>query len=819
MFIPSLLKVYTESERNIGIRHAIQYASSRFHAVHEENYLYQSLDTVSRLLVSFSDPGDKDWFAGHMSDFFSSLKTSPQPTLDIAGIFDINKPEEKELLIASTATDDRPLTTAAENARGEQIKKILVTGQFEDKLLRSDDLLKLCLTVIAYNPTVTRAYNFLALLRRIVPYFYEASKSSRDVLREGIGALGQALFPKAARQKVPESTQTRQASQTLTEDIPGDVKNIFDDNLAPCDEIAMRREYLELVVAYVQAAQDLRPSTLKLAVDLLTALLKDSARQKPELESNILKNLTGSTLSQPTVNQKYAIFLLRELAPIIRVFALKADCSGAIDSITKLVKRPDIGGNINFVEFVTHEILSPLLEACEDAASENLLFKLPIRSSVVSLLVQIASLEHSNIAGILEKRSASPGFLAGIVLPFCMMVQTTVQTETESQFKNQARALRHGVTFVRIAAYVMEACQIKSDSGAGGLSGIQGVTRKKSQNKRSGLAARIALATNVTSLQIIKVLVLRAAADISIGLKGIWTRIAHFLKDLLADGNAKFALQKSNSPLPSPYLSPLRDSNPASPLFRRSSSAEPLSVLQTKRPRVVDYLTWSILEFLCRSPSPLNLQMRLWMQEKIHDLDGQLRHLDLPGKSFPRQRHSRMSSIFVRPRGSSTSPDVFHASSSQLSDVPNDLSLAASTSSDRAGLHIHFTPTNSSPASQRQSIHPDISSMPPSNQSILNNKSRDTLGSPKLLAIVLERIRFAQIYMGYDQLLPIEGKMDDADWAKHKSWTMSSALLDMAEEMKLLMNEFPECFFDVVERDSMDVTDGEDDTFPKAEPY
>lgn len=720
------------------------------------------------------------------------------------------------MLIASTVVDDLPLTTITPGpASGEQIKKILLTGQFENKLLRSDDLVKLCLTVIAYNPTVTRAYNFLALLRRMVPYFYEESKSSRDVLREGIGALGQALFPKASRQKIPESFQTRQVNQTLPDDIPNDVKNIFEDNLTPCDEVAMRREYLELVVAHVRVAQDLRPNTMKLVLDLLAALLKESARLEAGFESTLLKDLAHNSFAQSTVNQKFAFSLLRELAPIIRIFALTTDCSGVIDSITTLLKRPEFGRSNDFVEFITREITSPLLEISEDAASENLLFALPMRSSIVSLLVQTASLESSDVASILEERRPSPGFLSGIVLPFCMMVKTTVEIETESQFKNQARALKHGATFVRIIAYVIEACQIKPDPDAGKTSSTQSIIRKNSQrSKHPGLAIRVAWATKIISVQIIKVLVLRATADISIGLKGIWGRMSYFLKDLLSDGNAKFALYKSSSPLHSPYLSPQVSSSPGGPFSRQSVSMERPSIPRTKRPRVVDYLTWSFLEFLCRSPSPLNLQMRLWMQEKIHDLDNHLKVLDMPGMLYP--RHSRrVSSIFVRPRGFSTSPDALRPSSSRISDVPNDLNLLASIPSDR-GLRIHFTQTTPGSSPQRHLGSPGMT--PPvrddksaelsgslfSHRTLSNN---DTLKSPKLVAIVFDRIRFVQVYMGYDRLLPVEGQTDDADGIKFKPWTISSALLTMAEEMKLLMNEFPECFFENLGGEFVDVED------------
>ena len=51
LFMPSLIKLYVESPSHPGIRTAIEYATSRFYALHRESFLFQSIDTIDQIAL------------------------------------------------------------------------------------------------------------------------------------------------------------------------------------------------------------------------------------------------------------------------------------------------------------------------------------------------------------------------------------------------------------------------------------------------------------------------------------------------------------------------------------------------------------------------------------------------------------------------------------------------------------------------------------------------------------------------------------------------------------------------------------------------
>ncbi|KAF8583270.1 hypothetical protein K439DRAFT_1349020 [Ramaria rubella] len=821
LFMPSILKVYAEAECHAGIRHAIQYASSRFYAIHEEAYLFQSLDLASNILVRLDHSTDQDWFAGRIWSFFSYLKASPLQALpDAAGIRDINRMEERDALIAHTVTGDISQTTS-ESSGGEQLNKILAMGQYENKILQLDDLVKLFLTVIAHDPTVKRSQNFLILFRRMAPDFYNGSKSARSVLRDGIGALGSALFVKTHRQKTAEANQARPSQYSNVEapsHDPDDAAGLFDDHSSPNDHLVMRREYLGLLGTFVRNGGDLRQSTVRRALDLVKGLLKEPARPEPEFESDFLQNLTGGYLSRLGITAKHALTLLQDVAPVIRAFALSMDCSAVLDSLTQLLKRPELASDASLVQFVVEEIVGPVLEACEDAASENLLMSLPMRRSVISLVSHAATLGGDSVAGVIEKQSPSPGFLAGIVLPLCLTLKTSSEIATENQRQGKDRVDKQGVLFIRLLAYAMDACRLKADDGGGRSSPLPALNRRDSErSKRSSVMMdRTPLAMMATVILIIKAIIVRAEDDLSNGLTSVWVRLARFLQQLLADGDASFALPSILSPDPSPLQSPnlsssFNDSH-GRPLSDRHNPPSPSASVSA--PRVVDYLTWSLLEFLCCAPSPLTLQMRLWMQEKVYTVDTQLKATEVQGPSFRRRSRRISSSVFARPRGSSMSPDALRGSRS-LSAMPSELNLSASTDfsaynrfpSSPAGSSLqpswggprilHLGPTKDPPMFHRT----ERSS---SQDGHLKNLARNAcIGQPSLIRSTRDRIRVVQTFMGYDRLLPMDG--GESSEVNPKTWSKISTLVMIAEEATLITEEFPEKFHESLGGEFVDI--------------
>src|SRR5688572_18870373 len=108
MFMPIIARVYTENPSHNGIRLAIEYAVNRFYALHKEAFLFQSLDAIGQVAML---PGvDTESFSDGVYGLFSSLrKPVNSSVLDVAGIRDANKSQEREALMLATA-EEKPQT-------------------------------------------------------------------------------------------------------------------------------------------------------------------------------------------------------------------------------------------------------------------------------------------------------------------------------------------------------------------------------------------------------------------------------------------------------------------------------------------------------------------------------------------------------------------------------------------------------------------------------------------------------------------------------------------------------------------------------------
>ena len=104
LFMPALVKVYVEAPSHPGIRTAIEYATSRFYALHKESFLFQSIDSIGQ--IAFLPDVDADWFSKGVYDLFYSLRRGNTAfTIDVAGIRNANKAQERQALIINTANE------------------------------------------------------------------------------------------------------------------------------------------------------------------------------------------------------------------------------------------------------------------------------------------------------------------------------------------------------------------------------------------------------------------------------------------------------------------------------------------------------------------------------------------------------------------------------------------------------------------------------------------------------------------------------------------------------------------------------------------
>jgi hypothetical protein len=90
--------------------------------------------------------------------------------------------------------------------------------------------------------------------------------------------------------------------------------------------------------------------------------------------------------------------------------------------------------------------------------------------------------------------------------------------------------------------------------------------------KSSPLRERLAIMA--VSLQIMKVIVLRAKGEIGPGIPGLWPRLGRFIRDVLVEGDLTFATWGAQSPIGSPSHS--RANSPAPESYNRLSlSSDP----------------------------------------------------------------------------------------------------------------------------------------------------------------------------------------------------------------------------------------------------
>lgn len=795
LFMPALVKIYSESGSHPGIRPAIEYAINRFYALHKESFLYQSLGIIGQM---FMLPGlDENWFGKSVYDLFLSLKKGvTAATTDAAGIHNINKLQEREALLVSTA-DEKPQTFFASIRRTESQASgdrysVNLPEEYETERLRMDNFVRLFLTVIAHDPSILRAQHYLRLLRYIVPYLYNASDSTRSTLQDGITALCVILTKGFNRAKTADGALERSAEDSAFLPPVGLEGQVLENSKAPSDIQAMRIDFLFLVLSLGQAGGDISLTLARQTLNLLKVVLKDChANDPPEAISSFLSDFVRMLLirEQPQLAKAVVIFL-QDLSPILHAYMVALDFTGVFEVILRISSIPVYVADPTFAQVVVSEICTAGLAACELAASENQLMTLPYRPTLVQLIGEAIFLQGADVIEELEKRTPSHAFLAGVILPLTLTIATSAQLLTKGlQTQDRHRTALANAWF-RLLFYTMSACQRSRPQGE-----LRRSKSKENRNSDSDKFWRSQLPSFMIALQILKVIIIRGEADISSVVPGIWERIAGFCRMVLADGNAEFAL-RGESAFNSPAASPRSSGQFDFSYFK-------LSVGTFSRPRVTDYALWSMLEFVCAYKSPLRLQLRLLATEKVSGIDAELQRLGNRNNplSSPSSRRTSMS-VFSKVRRSVSgmpSPGSPRLLASP-SPTPHDPTLFLDAR--RPGYQI--TPV--SPQNGPRIVHlgpasPSVLLDAPSPGGINGGGMRTAIKTTRIKSLSLtkvtyRRVRGVQSFMGYDVLIPLPPTVleaqDDSDILR--AWTKNDAIQAILQETKELMEEFEESF-------------------------
>ncbi|KAG6812875.1 hypothetical protein H0H92_015803 [Tricholoma furcatifolium] len=789
LFMPAILKVYTEFHSHPGIRLAIEYAANRFYALHQESFVFQTLDILAHVVAL--PHIDAEPLVRNIYNLFFALRHSASTAVpDAAGIHNTNRLQEREALIMSTA-EEKPQTFLTLLRRNQSIGEnqhivLDLPEEYETSRLQMDNFVRLLLTVIAHDPSIIRAEHFLRLLRILAPHLYNASSSARAVLHGGIDALMTHLIKSSVKLKASEPTLNERGHSSSTEKLLE--TQLLEKSRSASNLMTMRLDYLALIISFVRTGGQLSIASMLRVTELIRTMLKEIPMDINHGISNFMANfIRAAFLRDSPPPLKVVLAFLQELAPLINNYSPVVDFSGAFEAISELVDIPTYSTDPAFSRAMISSVCIPALTSCETAATTDILLSLPSRSNIVALLTQCVLLRSADVIAEVTKRTPSYDYLAGIVFPLVLSLKTQVLLDRDGHPETWHRdAIRNA--WVRLLSFTMSACRPR-----------RRLERSRSQDKhRSNDLNRSSLPPFLIALQIIKVIVIRAEGEISC-IPGIWSRLSAFLIKLLADGSANFTMNTDDiSPLPSPTHSP-RSSVQLDPFQSSVSATFPAPRTQPLcHPRIIDYALWSFLELLCIHRSPLVLQMRLFTLEKLVALDSGLQQ-----HNNPRSRRAS-ASVFSKPRrrvsdlpsqGSPGSSPLLSASQSFPQTLPRVPSLTSLENGRQPGYNILSSP-HDIPGPKIVHLGP-ISTFGRSPSPGRSGKALDKIATTsQIKSIALsratyKRIRTVQSFMGYETLLPIPQSQEiEGDGIFATLRTTTEALESIRKETGELLAEF-----------------------------
>ncbi|KAF9653663.1 hypothetical protein BDM02DRAFT_3135161 [Thelephora ganbajun] len=799
LFMPAVFKSYSQSTKGSAIRLAIEYGINRFYLQHEEAFVFQTLDILS-LIIFRKECTDHCKVAEDAFSLLSTLRNAaPQNAPDPAGIHDTNKIHEYESLLVSKAeVEPHDFMEKMRSTKGEAIE-VPVTDEPVGRGFSDDDMARLFLTVIAHNPDIHRAQQFLTMFRYFAPHIWAVSKEARTVVTEGTEALGSILLSKVGKVKLPDSIQSRSEKELDLEnfDRPMDsgASRVSQPN-SPSDILAMRLEYLSLVEGLAQVGAHLRPAGFLRVWELVKVIFKEARVASVQIANFVAKWTEASLLRNAMISSpRFILTFLQELTPVLRTMIQITDLSPVLRTVARLAQDPLHSKDSAFMHAVT-SISSTALDAFSTIIENSDAVPQEMQTSILELLKACIGVAGEDALSQLERRNPSHEFLSGIVLPFVLSLKTSAQAMAENDPAHSMNRRTYPHVWVRVLAYAVSACKgnIKGPPASQGEKGTE-------DNREERLVLRMAV-----GLQIIKVVAIRAGDDVTSILPDVWSRTGIFLREALKGGNAAFALvlgdySQPSSPLQSPSVS-LQTSMAVDQMD--ALAFPPRKVNHIARPRVLDYMTWSLFEVLCVYRTQLLLEMRPMMQEKVRILEDQLGMERLASRPTTGQSSSRPTSGLFSKRGRFPKYQSMTTPNQSPRDRTTSLTLVNPGESNMAIRgrdpgYLYSSPSSASPVAGL----PHIVHLGPARHTAMFGTSESEGGgairlsqsivikSGPLTQAVFRKVRLVQTYLGYSRLLPNPDPISvDDDPVDVSGWTKAQILQSIIDETKILVDEF-----------------------------
>lgn len=423
LVVPVIFRVFVEARGNEGIRSACRYAWQRFYRAHEESFVVQALSIISPMLGVEVEEGRSAMVEGSW-ELFEALRMDKRDGEDVAGIRGENEREERTSHYRSSVhqslTPSYPgesLIYRANNAPDLFLQNFTpstpstrLSTLDSTKSFSTENLVKLFVTIIAFDPTSLRSLDFLHLLGEWVPSFNRAGDTTRAVLKDAVEALA-VVYGKGNNGKMRKGARAR---DIVVEGTPPLANEADDSSPDSPSRFSRCISYLIVVGAFLRSGGQLSSTTTRSILDIVQVILTDPIPSAVAAASTCIATLTTSVIGT-------------NAAPT------RAQVASFLNDISAFVKS-----NISLVDFsILFDILSNLPTAFKQdkmiaqVAVRNLIIpaidtfstpSFPSSTAAIGTVARWLDNSREDFVKEIERQDVTPVFIAHFVLPLFLRI-------------------------------------------------------------------------------------------------------------------------------------------------------------------------------------------------------------------------------------------------------------------------------------------------------------------------------------------------------------------------------------------------------------
>ncbi|CAG8564091.1 484_t:CDS:10 [Funneliformis caledonium] len=700
IFIPALFKVFCESEKIPPIRLAITFVWYKFFQVHGESFIFQTLGSLTPLILKGSAKSTKvgGLLSSSLYELFKALNT-PMKYMDYLGIYDAID----ELHITNPLSFDPPPllnNTIRRRANSSATKfKGGLLGTLNDKTFSLEDLVRLFLTIIAYDPGSLRAEQFVQILQYLIPHLLAESSSVRTLVDEGMTALTEVFlkFSKSSKPIIHSTTnpennnETMENSSTNKPFVSEVTTQAFGKQWQQNDRMTIKRQFLILVQTYKKYGGMLSDSSHNRMANIIRLMLKDYAAVKIKVSTNFLKDYITDVLLFNTTfedGRKPIMSFLKQMSTSFRQHYKIIDFSGLIEGLVLITSdkcRFVINDHIvSFTlkdKFVSFGLSVALKPDWEDGES----MQLKLCNSLVKLFVALMIHSDQDILSELDKYIPSHQLMAYVVIPICLQyLPEDVYFTSMNSNANHPTTLKAKSSWTRLLSYITKGCNKESIMRSKitftlrGNNSKQNLDDKDDDNNDENVTNRSlpttaeAAATFIISFTALKIVLVRAEKYLT-QTKGMWVHISQFVRQILGtagtsqikSGLYSLGATPAGSNTSVHISSEVNDHSVdrTSSLHFQHHPSSPggvgLNNFHNSRSSFSssshDFVLWTFLELLLFYKLPINLYLRTFIHQKLQNAS--------IGANSLSNRLSALDNIPLSPSLNSNTSSVYKESS------------------------------------------------------------------------------------------------------------------------------------------------------------